>query len=109
MTIRIAVLASGRGSNLEAILQAIATGQLDAEVIGVFSDKPEAPALQRVPPAARWSRDAKAFPDRASFDSALADAVAASRPDWVVCAGYMRILGEAFVQRFRGGLLNIHT
>ena len=80
MTIRIAVLASGRGSNLEAILQAIATGQLDAEVIGVFSDKPEAPALQRVPPAARWSRDAKAFPDRASFDSALADAVAASRP-----------------------------
>ncbi|HPM57387.1 MAG TPA: phosphoribosylglycinamide formyltransferase, partial [Thermomonas sp.] len=108
MTIRIAVLASGRGSNLEAILQAIATGQLDAEVIGVFSDKPEAPALQRVPPAARWSRDAKAFPDRASFDAALADAVAASRPDWVVCAGYMRILGEAFVQRFRGRLLNIH-
>ncbi len=107
MTIRIAVLASGRGSNLEAILQAIATGQLDAEVIGVFSDKPEAPALQRVPPAARWSRDAKAFPDRASFDAALADAVAASRPDWVVCAGYMRILGEAFVQRFRGRLLNI--
>ena len=108
MTIRIAVLASGRGSNLEAILQAIATGQLDVEVIGVFSDKPEAPALQRVPPAARWSRDAKAFPDRASFDAALADAVAASRPDWVVCAGYMRILGEAFVQRFRGRLLNIH-
>ncbi len=108
MTIRIAVLASGRGSNLEAILQAIATGQLDAEVIGVFSDKPEAPALQRVPPAARWSRDAKAFPDRASFDAALADAVAASRPDRVVCAGYMRILGEAFVQRFRGRLLNIH-
>ena len=108
MTARIAVLASGRGSNLEAILQAIATGQLDAEVIGVFSDKPEAPALQRVPPAARWSRDAKAFPDRASFDAALADAVAASRPDWVVCAGYMRILGEAFVQRFRGRLLNIH-
>lgn len=103
MTIRIAVLASGRGSNLEAILQAIATGQLDAEVIGVFSDKPEAPALQRVPPAARWSRDAKAFPDRASFDAATA-----SRPDWVVCAGYMRILGEAFVQRFRGRLLNIH-
>ena len=108
MTTRIAVLASGRGSNLLAILQVIDAGQLDAEVVGVFSDKPGAPALQRVPPAARWSRDAKAFADREAFDAELADAVAASQPDWIVCAGYMRILGEAFVQRFRGRLLNIH-
>ena len=108
MSARIAVLASGRGSNLQAILQAIASGQLDAEVVGVFSDKPGAPALQRVPPAARWSRDAKAFADREVFDAELADGVAAARPDWVVCAGYMRILGERFVQRFRGRLLNIH-
>ena len=108
MTARIAVLASGRGSNLQAILQAIATGQLDAEIVGVFSDKPDAPALQRVPPAARWSLDAKAFADRERFDAELADAVAAAQPDWVICAGYMRILGEPFVQRFRGRLLNIH-
>lgn len=108
MTTRIAVLASGRGSNLQAILQAIATGQLDADIVGVFSDKPDAPALQRVPPAARWSRDAKAFADREGFDAELADAVAAAQPDWVICAGYMRILGERFVQRFRGRLLNIH-
>jgi phosphoribosylglycinamide formyltransferase-1 len=81
---------------------------MDAEVVGVFSDKPEAPPCSACRQSARWSRDAKAFPDRASFDAALADAVAASRPDWVVCAGYMRILGEAFVQRFRGRLLNIH-
>ena len=108
MTVRIAVLASGRGSNLLAILQAIAAGTLDADVVGVFSDKPDAPALHHVPTDARWSRDAKAFPDRASFDAELADAVAASRPDWIVCAGYMRILGEAFVRRFRGRLLNIH-
>ena len=108
MSARIAVLASGRGSNLQAILQAIAAGQLDAEVVGVFSDKPGAPALQRVPLEARWSRDAKAFADRESFDAELADAVATAQPDWIVCAGYMRILGEAFVQRFRGRLLNIH-
>lgn len=108
MTIRIAVLASGRGSNLLAILQAIAAGRLDAEVVGVYSDKPDAPALQHVPPAARWSRDAKAFPDRAAFDAELRDAVAAAQPDWIVCAGYMRILGDAFVQRFRGRLINIH-
>lgn len=108
MTIRIAVLASGRGSNLQAILDAIASGTLDAEVVGVFSDKPGCEALRRVPDALRWSRDAATYANRAGFDADLADAVAAVRPDWIVCAGYMRILGEAFVQRFRGRLLNIH-
>ncbi|RYZ72880.1 MAG: phosphoribosylglycinamide formyltransferase [Lysobacteraceae bacterium] len=108
MAARIALLVSGRGSNLQAVLDAIAAGVLDAEVVGVFSDKPAAPALQRVDPALRWSADARSFSDRAAFDAALADAVAASRPEWVVCAGYMRILGDAFVQRFRGRLLNIH-
>ena len=108
MTIRLAVLASGRGSNLQAILGAIADGTLDAEVVGVFSDKRAAPALLRVPEPLRWSRKAKEYADREAFDAELADAVAASRPDWVVCAGYMRILGDAFVQRFRGRLINIH-
>lgn len=105
---RIAVLASGRGSNLLAILDAIANGTLDAEIVGVFSDKLEALALQHVPETLRWSADARSFPDRNTFDHALADAVAACQPDWVVCAGYMRILGDAFIQRFRGRLLNIH-
>ena len=108
MTIRIAVLASGRGSNLQAMLDAIDRRDLDAEIVGVFSDKPDAPALQRVPADTRWSRDAKTFADREAFDAELADWVAVSQPDWIVCAGYMRILGEAFVQRFRGRLLNIH-
>ena len=108
MSIRIAVLASGRGSNLQAILDAIASGALDAEVVGVFSDKPAAAALQRVPEPQRWSREARKYIDRALFDAEMGEAVAASRPDWIVCAGYMRILGEAFVQRFRGRLLNIH-
>ena len=108
MTIRIAVLASGGGSNLQALLDAIAVGQLDAQVVGVFSDKPAALALQRVPEPLRWSRMPKAYPSRAAFDADLADAVAAAVPDWVICAGYMRILGEAFVTRFRGRLLNIH-
>ena len=108
MTTRIAVLASGRGSNLQAILRAITEGRLDAEVVGVFSDKPDALALRHVPAAARWSRDAKAFACRDAFDAELADAVAAAKPDWLVCAGYMRVLDEAFVQRFRGRVLNIH-
>ena len=108
MTARIAVLASGRGSNLHAILQAIDAGALDAEVVGVFSDKPNAPALRQVPRNRRWSARPASFPDRAAYEAALSDAVAASRPDWVVCAGYMRILGDAFIARFRGRLLNIH-
>lgn len=105
---RIAVLASGRGSNLQALLDAIAAGTLPAQVVGVFSDRLDAAALQRVPAALRWSRDAKAYADRAAFDAELADAVAAATPDWIVCAGYLRILGAAFVERFRGRLLNIH-
>ena len=105
---RLAVLASGRGSNLQAILDAIEAGQLDAEVVGVFSDRTRAPALQRVHASLRWSREARDHARREDFDAALADAVAATAPDWVVCAGYLRILGDAFIERFRGRLLNIH-
>ena len=105
---RLAVLASGRGSNLQAVLDAIAAGHLQAEVTGVFSDRPGAPALERVPPALRWSARPRDYPDRAAFDAALAAAVEASRPDWVFCAGYMRILGDAFVRQFDGRLLNVH-
>lgn len=105
---RIAVLASGRGSNLQAVLDAIAAGRLAGEVVGVFSDRPAAPALQRVAQPLRWAAAAKTYPDRAAFDADLADAVAAARPDWVLCAGYMRILGDAFVERFRGRMINIH-
>ncbi len=105
---RIAVLASGRGSNLQALLDAIDGGTLDADIVGVFSDQPQAAALQRVPEALRWSRAARSYPQRADFDAELATAIACTRPDWVVCAGYLRILDAAFVQRFRGRLLNIH-
>jgi phosphoribosylglycinamide formyltransferase-1 len=105
---RIAVLASGRGSNLQAILAAIGAGQLDAEVVAVLSDKPEAPALQHVAAEQRWARSPRDFADRDAFDAALGDALAGFAPDWVVCAGYMRILGQRFVERFDGRLVNIH-
>lgn len=105
---RIAVLVSGRGSNLQAVLDAIAEGTLEAEIAGVFSDKPGAAALDRVAPELRWSAPARSFASREDFDRALGDAVAERGPDWVVCAGYLRILGSAFVERFRGRLLNIH-
>ncbi len=105
---RIAVLASGRGSNLQALLDAIDDGRLAANIVGVFSDRPNARALQRVGPSLRWSRDARGYARREDFDAELADAVAATTPDWVVCAGYLRILGDVFTARFPGRLLNIH-
>ncbi|MBB5768285.1 phosphoribosylglycinamide formyltransferase [Xanthomonas euroxanthea] len=108
MSLRLAVLASGRGSNLQAILDAIASGRLPAEVVGVFSDRPQAPALHKVDEALRWSVSPRDFADRTAFDAALGDAIAAARPDWVICAGYMRILGEPLVRRFAGRMLNIH-
>ena len=102
------MLASGRGTNLQAILDAIAAGSLDAEVVGVFSDRPEAGALARVPPSLRWSDTPAGHATREAFDAAMGDAIAATRPDWIVCAGYLRILSDGFVERFRGRLLNIH-
>jgi len=105
---RLAVLASGRGSNLQALLDAIDAGTLDGQIVGVFSDRLNAHALQRVPAELRWSRDAKAYAQRTDFDDELADALDAVQPDWIVCAGYLRMLGDAFVARFRGRLLNIH-
>lgn len=105
---RLAVLCSGRGSNLAAILAAIDAGTLDAEIAGVFSDKPECGALHLVPAALRWSAKPHDFADRGDFDQTMGDAIAAARPDWIACAGYMRILDTAFVERFRGRVLNIH-
>ena len=84
---RIAVLASGRGSNLQAIVDAIAAGTLDAEVVAVLSDKPEASALQKVAPERRWARSPKDFADRAAFDAAMGDALAAFAPDWLASSG----------------------
>lgn len=105
---RLAVLASGRGTNLQAILDAITGGNLDAELAGVFSDRPGAAALARVPASLRWSDAPAGHASRACFDRALGDAVANERPDWIVCAGYLRLLSDGFVERFRGRILNIH-
>lgn len=107
---RLAVVASGRGRNLEAIQQAIESGELNATIVGVFSNRTRAPAL-----AFAGSRGIhtealrpRRYPDRATYDRALAQAVAHSAPDWVVLAGYMRILTPDFIGQFAGRLVNIH-
>lgn len=108
--LRLAVLASGRGSNLQAILDAIAGGTLHAQVVGVFSDKTKAPALDRarnagLPAKALRPRD---FASREAYDQAFFDLVDASTPDLIVCAGYMRLISAAAVDTRPGRMINIH-
>ena len=107
---RLAVLASGRGSNLQAILDAVADGRLPACVAGVFGDRPKAYALERARDAGIEARALRPrdFAGRDEFDAALFDAVAGVRPDYVVCAGYMRLIGAAAVSRWAGRIVNIH-
>lgn len=107
---RIAVLISGRGSNLGALLVAERTGTLGGSIVGVISNRPAVAGLEL---AARHGVatavvDHKAYPDREAFDEALAAQIDTCRPDLVVLAGFMRILGSAFVTRYTGRMLNIH-
>ena len=101
---RLAVLASGRGSNLRALLEAGRDGRLDSRVVGVFSDRARAPALavaREFGVTARAFKPAD-FADRVAFDDAFFDAVAAIQPDLIVCAGYMRLISDRAVRRFQG-------
>jgi phosphoribosylglycinamide formyltransferase 1 len=104
--LRIAVLISGRGSNLEALLKA----QLPVEFVGVISNRPGAGglAIAAAHGVATQVIDHKAFSSRDAFDDALGDALAALNPGVIVQAGFMRILGERIAQRFAGRMINIH-
>jgi phosphoribosylglycinamide formyltransferase-1 len=110
VALRVAVLASGRGSNLQALIDARASGALAIELVGVFSDRAGAAALDRARAAgiAAHALDPKAFASRAAFDAALFAAVDAVQPQLIVCAGYMRILDDAVVATRAGQMLNIH-
>ncbi len=106
---RIVVLASGSGTNLQAILEKL-HGRDGIEVAAVGSDKPGARALER---AAAVGVDTAVFPgdayaDRMGRDAAMGDWVESHRPDLVALAGYMQLLTEPFVARFRGRIVNIH-
>lgn len=107
---RVVVLVSGRGSNLKAIEARAAAGELAVRIVAVVSDRADAGALP-------WAQERgiatavlshREFPDRESYSRALADLVEAHAPQLVVLAGFMRILGDCFVNRFAGRLLNIH-
>jgi phosphoribosylglycinamide formyltransferase-1 len=107
---RIVILISGRGSNMEAIVQRCAADCWPAQVVAVLANLADAAGLRHAADRgiATAVVDHRAHASRDDFDAALADAVDAHAPDVVALAGFMRILGEAFVRRFEGRLLNIH-
>ncbi|OGA24288.1 MAG: phosphoribosylglycinamide formyltransferase [Betaproteobacteria bacterium RIFCSPLOWO2_02_FULL_67_26] len=100
------ILISGRGSNMEALLDA----RLPARVAAVVSNNSQARGLgvAQARGIATAVVDHRAFPERAAFDAALAQEIDRHRPDLVVLAGFMRILTAPFIERYRGRLLNIH-
>jgi len=106
----IVVLLSGRGSNLEAILNAIQHGELNVDVRAVISNRANAPGLDIARAAGIETRilNASDYPDRESFDTAMQQLIDQFEPVLVVLAGYMRILSDPFVQHYAGRLLNIH-
>jgi phosphoribosylglycinamide formyltransferase-1 len=107
---QLVVLISGHGSNLQAILDACAAGELNAQVAVVISNQEDAFGLERarrarVPAVNCPKRPAQA---RQDYDAKLANLVAAFEPDWVVLAGWMRLLTGAFLDRFPGRVINLH-
>jgi phosphoribosylglycinamide formyltransferase 1 len=100
------ILISGRGSNMRSLLEADLPGRCAA----VISNRADAAGLDfaRERGIATVVVDHKAFPDRAAFDAALAAAIDGFAPDLVLLAGFMRVLGDSFVERFVGRMLNIH-
>ena len=108
--IKMVVLISGRGSNLTSLLNAATSGAIPARIVGVISNRPDALGLQtaEVHGVPTCVIDHRGFAEREQFDVAVAAAIDGFAPDLVVLAGFMRILGQAFVRRYENRLINIH-
>ncbi len=110
MNRRLGVLISGRGSNLQAIIDAIAEGRLDAEIAVVISNRAEAAGLDRARKAGIETLyiSHRAFPARDDFDAALVGELRARHVGLVCLAGFMRLVGRPMLEAFRDAVLNIH-
>jgi phosphoribosylglycinamide formyltransferase-1 len=107
---RIAVLASGRGSNFQAVIDAIGAGTIPATCTALITDNPQAFAIRRAEDAGIpvVIRDFASFPSRETYEQALLAAMREQDADLFVLAGYMRILGKEIVRAFPGRMMNIH-
>lgn len=108
--LNLGVLVSGAGTNLQAILDAIGEGTLDARVKVVVSNRPEAQALERARAAGvrALAISHKDFANREGFDQALVDALREAEVNWVALAGFMRVLTPQFLAAYPGRIINIH-
>jgi phosphoribosylglycinamide formyltransferase 1 len=107
---RIAVLISGRGSNLQSIIDACAAGRLDAVVAIVISNRADAPGLFRAREVGieALHLGARDYPDRDAYDRAIVDVLTARNVDVVCLAGFMRLVGKPLLEAFPNRILNIH-
>ncbi|WAC04516.1 MAG: phosphoribosylglycinamide formyltransferase [Methanoregula sp.] len=110
MTKRVAVLASGRGSNFQAVIDAIRDGKVPASCVRLITDNPKAYAIERAKTAGIPFTvvDYTSFPSRDVYERALLHAMQDCNADLFVLAGYMRIVGREIVQAFAGRMINIH-
>lgn len=110
MAVRIVVLASGSGTLLQALIDAVQSEALDVAIAAVGSDVPGVMALTRAEDAGIpvFVQEPMAYATRDDWNAALTERVASFAPDWVVSAGFMRILGPEFVDAFAGRILNTH-
>jgi len=104
------VLVSGRGSNLQAILDSASKGDLPVDIRAVISNRPGVYALERARQSGvpTLTLDHKTFPDRQSFETALQEVIDGCTPELLILAGFMRVLSASFVEHYSGRLLNIH-
>lgn len=107
---RIAILASGNGTNAQSIFEHIKNGTLHAQVVRVLANKPEAPVLERARKAGvpTWARDHKEFATRQDFDRAMLQELQKEHIDYIVLAGYMRLLSSEFLETYTNRIVNIH-
>jgi phosphoribosylglycinamide formyltransferase 1 len=108
--LRVVVLVSGTGTNLQALLDACADHAYGATVVAVGADRPQTQAIARAEQAGvpTFVLELSQFDDRAAWDDALADAVAEHSPDLVILAGFMKLVGPTFMARFAQRIVNTH-
>ncbi|MHA7306881.1 phosphoribosylglycinamide formyltransferase [Arthrobacter sp. TMN-49] len=107
---RIVVLVSGTGSNLQAVIDAVAAGSLPLDIAAVGADRPGTYGVERSAAAGldTFVVNFKDFATRADWDAALLETVAAYKPDYVVSSGFMRIVASSFIDAFEGRYVNTH-
>lgn len=110
MSRRVGVLVSGRGSNLQALLDAESRGELSGQIVVVISNKSKALALERARKLniSTMLVTKSEFPERQDYDEQVAEVLRCYKVDLVVLAGYMRMLTEQFIDEFQGRIINVH-